>query len=573
MVGAVTTLIVIVAVFLAYNANNGLPFVPVYRVSVEVPNGARLIQNNEVRIGGHRVGVVESIDPVRVSPDQLSNSAGGVNAGAATETPSGSPSNETCCVAAKVNLKLDKSAGPLPEDSIFRVRYRSSFGLKYLDITRGTGQAAPEGFVFNGLDDGGNCPLPTDPQTFASSQPASSKNGCFQKQTEFDAINDTFNTKTRTNSRLNLIGFGNAFAGRGGSLNEAIGKLKPLFTNLKPVSEVLADPSTELRRFFQALGRTSEIVAPVAVQQADFFTQAAVAFDAISSDPAALRGTISEGAQLLTQGPALLRRQRPFLTQFTELSRRLRPGVHQLRVAIPTLNNAIEVGTPVLNRSVSMNDKLRGVLVSLDQLVQDPATKTSLERLKETFDQATPLAQWVAPNQTVCNYWNYDWTLFAEHLTERDQVGFQQRVALVNVPQDAFVQAPLDGYSGRQSNGITGPIGDPEAGVPPDQFAPHSIPILHGNPYGPTGQPNDVVRNYAPQQNIPGYTRNYSEYPDCQPGQSGYPLGGYRVPGLPKWNPAYGTSNIPGSRGITNAYWGANHKRTFKTTVIPSHLP
>ena len=34
MVGAITTLIVIVAVFLAYNANNGLPFVPVYRVSV-----------------------------------------------------------------------------------------------------------------------------------------------------------------------------------------------------------------------------------------------------------------------------------------------------------------------------------------------------------------------------------------------------------------------------------------------------------------------------------------------------------------------------------------------------------
>ena len=37
MVGAITTLIVIVAVFLAYNANNGLPFVPVYRVSVDRP--------------------------------------------------------------------------------------------------------------------------------------------------------------------------------------------------------------------------------------------------------------------------------------------------------------------------------------------------------------------------------------------------------------------------------------------------------------------------------------------------------------------------------------------------------
>ena len=28
LVGAVTTLVIVVAVFLAYNANNGLPFVP-----------------------------------------------------------------------------------------------------------------------------------------------------------------------------------------------------------------------------------------------------------------------------------------------------------------------------------------------------------------------------------------------------------------------------------------------------------------------------------------------------------------------------------------------------------------
>ena len=65
MVGAITTLIVIVAVFLAYNASNGLPFVPVYRVSVELPNAQRLAPNNEVRIGGSRVGVVESIEAVR----------------------------------------------------------------------------------------------------------------------------------------------------------------------------------------------------------------------------------------------------------------------------------------------------------------------------------------------------------------------------------------------------------------------------------------------------------------------------------------------------------------------------
>ncbi len=77
MVGAVTTLIVIVAVFLAYNANAGLPFVPVYRVSVEIPDAARLTNNNEVRIGGHRVGVVESIDVIQSDEGEPTAQASG----------------------------------------------------------------------------------------------------------------------------------------------------------------------------------------------------------------------------------------------------------------------------------------------------------------------------------------------------------------------------------------------------------------------------------------------------------------------------------------------------------------
>ena len=66
MVGAITTLIVIVAVFLAYNANQGLPFVPTYRINAEMCDAARLGPNNEVRIGGNRVGVVESIETVQL---------------------------------------------------------------------------------------------------------------------------------------------------------------------------------------------------------------------------------------------------------------------------------------------------------------------------------------------------------------------------------------------------------------------------------------------------------------------------------------------------------------------------
>jgi ABC-type transporter Mla subunit MlaD len=560
MVGAVTTLIVIVAVFLAYNANNGLPFVPTYRVSVQIPDAARLVKNNEVRIGGTRVGVIESIDVV--NPEQ----------GFASQSTT---SNQD--VVAQLNLKLDKSASPIPEDSVFRVRYRSSFGLKYLEITRGTGKAAPEGYLFDGLDDSGNCRLPTDPQTFASSIPASARNGCFQPQTEFDAINDTFNTKTRSNSRKNLVGYGGALAGRGASLNQAIAALEPLFVNLKPVSEVLANPNTELRRFFEAMGRTSEIVAPVAVQQAEFFGNASQAFAAIASDPAALRATISESAALFTEAPALLQRERPFLTEFTELSNRLNPGVRQLRVAIPTLNHAIRIGTPVLNRTPPINRKLRGVMVSLRKLVQQPSTNMTLERLRDTFDTAKPLAQWVAPAQTVCNYWNYWFTFLPEHLSERDQIGFQQRVEIVGgtvgPTEGNFVQGPLSGYTGIQANGQTGPVGDPLQGLPPNTFSPHTIPILHGNSYGPTGQPNNVVRNYASKLGLSGFGQNYNEYPDCQYGQTGYILGDHRAPGQAKWSPAQVLDNQPGSRGVTDFYFQKNGDRIIKDTRIPSHQP
>jgi ABC-type transporter Mla subunit MlaD len=554
MVGAVTTLIVIVAIFLAYNANNGLPFVPVYRVSVDVPNGARLVRNNEVRIGGHRVGVVESIDPEQQSGETF----------------------------AKLNLKLDQSASPLPEDSIFRVRYRSSFGLKYLDIVRGTGDDAAEGYTFNGLDDGDSCKLPVDPQQFTASEPASAKNGCFQHQVEFDAINDTFDTKTRTNSRINLVGFGDAFAGRGASLNEAISKLRPLFTNLNPVARALADRRTGLARFFQALGHTAEIVAPVARQQAEFYTNAAIAFAAISSDPEALKATISEGVPVVTRGPGQLARERPFLTEFTELSRRLNPGIRELRFALPSLNQAVRVGTPVLDKSPKTNRKLRKVFVELRDLVQDHQTKVTLQRLKETFDQAKPLIKWVAPSQTVCNYWNYWTTILPEGLNDRDAVGGNFRQAPINAPPGPETEAPIAATStGIQSNGRAGapPAGDLEHADPghpfgyPLRFYPHELPILHGNPYAPTGQPQFS----DPSQSDPRFSGE--PLPDCQPGQSGYALGRFPVAGQAADAPAVAVSDLPGARGVSDVFYppppsdGGAPDRTRKDTRIKSHQP
>ncbi|MFM9139950.1 MAG: MlaD family protein, partial [Solirubrobacterales bacterium] len=63
LIGAVTVFVAVVLVFLAYNANSGLPFVPTYDLKVRVPNAAGLVKGNEVRLGGTRVGTVTQITP------------------------------------------------------------------------------------------------------------------------------------------------------------------------------------------------------------------------------------------------------------------------------------------------------------------------------------------------------------------------------------------------------------------------------------------------------------------------------------------------------------------------------
>ena len=579
MVGAVTTLIVIVAVFLAYNANNGLPFVPVYNVSVDVPNASRMTNNNEVRIGGTRVGIVESIEPI-VNEEESQTAQSGND----TEVPT---------IGARLNLRLDKAAEPLPQDSVFRVRYKSTFGLKYLEIVRGTGPDAPPGYVFDGTNDDRkdsftNCELPTDPASFSEEIPETAEDGCFQPQTEFDAISNTFDNDTREAGRQNLIGYGNAFAGRGMSLNDAIEALNPLFRNLGPVARVLAAPSTRLERLFAELGDTARIVAPVSDQQAQFFTNAAIAFEALSRDPEALKETISEGPPTLSTAIDTLPRQRPFLRDFAELSRRLRPGVQDLRVALPVLNRAIDVGTPVLRRTPSMNRRLRRVLVEADRLIRKPETLTSLQRVRTTVTEAKRFSEWVVPAQTVCNHFNYWFTFLPEALSDEDAVGFTFRQALTSAPPGPTAVdlhtplpppfdnipvrvpgeeiGPIAAYSGVQSTGRFGQLIPPNLaadGADPGDFAPHDLPTVHGNPYGPTGQPKFGRGNRA----------------DCQGAQSGFLLGSayagksLRVPGQPISNPTVGVRDIGGSRGPTTLFYNDDNDREFVDTRVGSRQP
>ena len=347
LIGAVTVLVTVVAVFLAYNANNGLPFVPTYNVKVEVPNAAQLVKGNDVRIGGERVGSVSDIQPV--------HHANGLD-------------------TAVISMKLEKRVEPLPKDSTVIIRPRSALGLKYVEITPGKAGA--------GYAAGSTIPL-------SQAQP---------HPVEIDEVLNMFNQPTREGQQKSLQGIGDALTGRGEDLNEAILALRPLFTNLQPVAANLAAPRTQLRRFFPALNRTAGLVAPVGQTQADLFGNLDTTFTALADVARPfIQDTISKGPPTLDTVTAQLPLQRPFIKNLTGFMSELRPGVAVLPKTAPILADALEAGTKSLPETPAMNRQLEGTFRALQRFSNDPLVPKGLTQLTHTVSSLKPTLAFLTP--------------------------------------------------------------------------------------------------------------------------------------------------------------------------------
>jgi virulence factor Mce-like protein len=385
LIGAATTLVVLVAVFLAYNANNGLPFVPTYTLTADVPSAANLVPGNEIRIGGTRVGVVEEITPKRLDSGK---------------------------VIAQLHLKLETAVKPLPVDSTILVRSRSALGLKYVELTKGTST--------KGYDEGATIPL-------KAATPA---------PVEFDEFLSTFDEKTRIAAQQQLEGFGNGLAGRGQDLNQAIQSLNPLLLALGPAMANLADDATKLGRLAEALGRTSAIVAPVAEDQAALFRNLDTTFTALAAIARPyLQDSISGGPPALQTAIEELPKQRPLLANSEGLFRDLRPGVKALSGAASDLADAFTVGEPALRHSVAFNKRLVPTFTALQRFAEDPLVALGVQDLGDTARIANPLLATLAPTQTVCNYWTLFFRNVASLLSEGDNNGTGQRFMIVAAPQ------------------------------------------------------------------------------------------------------------------------------------------
>jgi phospholipid/cholesterol/gamma-HCH transport system substrate-binding protein len=373
IVGAVTVLVLIVAVFLAYNANNGLPFVSTYDLEARVPNATALVKGNEVRIGGSRVGVVKAVRPVQVGDGR---------------------------VVAELDLSLDKSAEPIPANSTTIIRPKSPLGLKYLQIVPGDSP--------RGLKAGETIPV-------AAARP---------EPVDIDQFFDMFDRRTRTAIQRGNAGFGNAFAGRGPQINAALGALRNLAEHSQPALRTLVAPSTNFGGFWEALEDLSATVAPVAEQQASLFVALDRTFAAFArvSRPY-IQETIVKGPPTIDAVTADLPALRPFLRDSGRFFTALQPGARALGETSPTIAAAFRAGIPALNRSPALYAQLTPTAEALLDFQADPGVFNGLDLLIDTNEVLRPAIDYIAPAQITCNYLSLTFSNLADAFSESNGNG------------------------------------------------------------------------------------------------------------------------------------------------------
>jgi virulence factor Mce-like protein len=460
LVGAVTVLITIISVFLAYNANRGLPFVPTYDLKAEIPGGSNLVAGNEVRLGGFRVGVVERIRPGVAEPGEQALKA----------------DNPQRAIAV-VDLKLDKTVEQLPVDTRVQIRPRSALGLKYITLIPGRRDKT--------FPPGATIPLTQS-----------------MKPIELDDFFGIQNDEFRKNQRTVFEGYGTALAGRGTDINELIRDFRPFMAKLEPVMRNLSDRDTELRNFFVQAGRTSGQVAPVARTYASLFVNMGTTFEALSRHPDHLRGTIERARPTLDEGIESFRVQRPFLRDSADLAEELRPVAAEIERSMPRIASALEVGAPVQAKVPTLYENTERVFNALDELAENPSTLLALSSLRRTVEVATPLVEYVSPYQSVCNYFVYWATGLGEHVSEIVPGGTGQR----SLSKSA---------NNTQDNRINSTEGDRPADVPAHEhprtarYPDGPKQALHGGAYSSAidaqGNADCEVgqRGYAVGPNIP----------------------------------------------------------------------
>jgi virulence factor Mce-like protein len=382
LIGALTVLVTVVAVLVAYNANNGLPFVPRYSLNVQVADASELTHGGDVRIGGTLVGFVDTVKAARDAAGQP---------------------------VAVLGIKLDESVRPLPVDSTFTIRLKGAIGEKYLQIRPGSARQV--------LRDNATVPVS---QT--------------SEDVDVDQVLSMFTPSTRAGVAASTTGFAAGLAGRGDDLNDAIGAFVPLLSDLGPVMRNLASPGTDLGGFLRGLERFAGALAPVAQAQATLYANLDTTFRALAGVAVpSLQQWISDTppaeSALIGGAPTI----GPFLSDTAALFKQALPGVATLKQSAPVLADAFATGARTLPATGALDQRLVALSNTLAGYGETPAVKQGLDRLTLTGSSLRAPLAFLTPVQATCNYATLFLRNIASLLSESTSSGTSLRFLIIAI--------------------------------------------------------------------------------------------------------------------------------------------
>jgi virulence factor Mce-like protein len=401
IVGTITIIVLGIAVYLSYIAANGLPFVPSYRVNVQVANADEVSKNADVRIGGARVGQVLTITP---EP----------------------PSRTWPHPYAQLGLSLQRSAEPLPPDTHYEVRLSSVLGGKYVELYPGRSQT-------RGIADGGTLKLNANPRLNHE-----------LPFVDLDTALRTFGPATRRALRGSIAGFGDAVAGRGVQLNDITHSLARGLGPLQTLLRMFADPSNRLSGLIAGGAATTTALAAVAPTINALLSDSAATFGALQDS--ALGQAIDRLPRTETSATNDLGASLPALSESARLAQALRPSAALLPTAATRFDAIVTGATPVFRRVPALASDLQDAIAAVQALARDPASRQVFQGLGSN-DLATfgasglnglgAILRAVAPAQFACNVASLWLRNFAAGLTEGDSTGSWLRTMPLFDPNQA----------------------------------------------------------------------------------------------------------------------------------------
>jgi phospholipid/cholesterol/gamma-HCH transport system substrate-binding protein len=351
--GIVVIAIVIVGVYISYDALNGLPLQSTYHVTVALHDADRLIPTDDVRVGGVRVGQVSSVNAESPHDGQASY--------------------------ALIGLRLSPSLGHLPLDTKVTVQAASALGATYVQLQLGHG---PETLAAGGTLPLSNAGAPTVSVT---------------------DLSEIFNGSAARNFRTAVGDLGAGVAGRGEAINSTIDSIAALLPPATRVASTLAARAAGLQQFLAAFASTGTTLAARSPQLAGVVSNGATTFGAIAAQKADVGSMLEAAPPAEAAATVALQHVEPALDDLAALIVRLEPPSILLPRTLTILNAAITAGISPLQRLPTLTRPLRTTLAALESVSRLKSTTGAVRKLGDVMVSLDGVLSALTPAQVHCN--------------------------------------------------------------------------------------------------------------------------------------------------------------------------